>query len=76
MSKEVGDALKSSFEVAMQVTRWRGGVGGGSFMEKWGYHCVILLYRNFSVSLTGYCKRFYRIPLFPLLLPFQLFCFY
>ena len=47
MSKEVGDALKSSFEVAMQVKRWRSRVGwggGGSFMEKWGYHYVILLY--------------------------------
>ena len=32
----MGDALKSSFEVAMQVTRWRGGVGGRQFYGEVG----------------------------------------
>ena len=26
--------------------------------------------------ITGYCKRFYRIPLFPIFLLFHLFCIY
>ena len=57
-SKEVGDASKLSFGVVIQATG-AGGGGGGSFMENGGS----LLYWNFIVSLTGYYKRFYRIPL-------------
>ena len=38
-----------------------------------GSHHIILLYWNFIVSLTGYCKTFYRIlPLFLILLLFYL----
>ena len=51
--------------------------GGTIFMGKRGSHYVILLYWNFIVSLTGYCKLFYRIlPLFLILLLFYLFCIY
>ena len=72
-TKGWGDALKSLFEVAVQATRkdsFNGKGGGGPLY-------VILLYWNFIVSLTGYCKLFYRIlPLFPILLLLYLFCFY
>ena len=37
-------------------------------------HYVILLYWNFIVSLTGYCKNFCRMPLFTILLMPYLFC--
>ena len=39
-------------------------------------HYLIMLHWNFIVSLTGYCKRFYRIHLFPIFLLFDLFCIY
>ena len=35
-----------------------------------------MLHLNFILSLTGYCKRFYRIHLFPIFLLFDLFCIY
>ena len=50
--------------------------GGGNFNGKGGSHYLILLYWNFIVCLTGYCKRFYRIPLFPIFLLSYLFCIY
>ena len=46
--------------------------GGAVFMENGGY----LLCWNFIVSLTEFCKRFYKIRLFPILLLFYLFCIY
>ena len=54
-SKEVGKALKSSFEVAMQATRRSKLYGNEGFSL-----CntdVLKLYWSF----TGYCKLFYRI---------------
>ena len=39
-------------------------------------HYVILLFWNYIVSLTGYCKRLYRLPLFTILLLLFLFCIY
>ena len=39
-------------------------------------HYIIVLHWNFIVSLTGYCKRFHRIYLFPIILLFSLFCIY
>ena len=36
--------------------------------------CNIVVLKLFC--LTGYCKRFYRIPLFPIFLLFYLFCIY
>ena len=70
-SKEVGDDLKSSFGLAMQTTR-----GEVILIGPGGSHYVILLYWDFIVSLTGHCKRLYRIPLFPIFLLFYLFCIY
>ena len=71
-SKKVGKALKSSFGVAMQAIR-----RDNFYWKKRGSYYVILLYWNFTVSLTGYCKLFYGIlPLFPILLLFYLFCIY
>ena len=70
-SKEVGKALKPLFGVAMQAIRRK------NFYGKEGSYYVMLLYWNFIVSLTGYCKLFYRIlPLFPILVLFYLFCMY
>ena len=49
--------------------------GGDQFF--WGCcHYVILLFWNFIVSLTRYCKSPYRIPLFTILLLFNLLCIY
>ena len=45
-------------------------------MGKGGTHFVILPYLNFNVSRTGYCKKCYRIALFPIFLLFCLFCIY
>ena len=39
-------------------------------------HYLIMLHWNFIVNLTGYCKRFYRIHLFPIFLLFDLFFIY
>ena len=49
---------------------------GVILMGKESSRYVRLLYWNFIVSLTGYCKRFYRIPLFLIFLLFYLFCIY
>ena len=49
--------------------------GGAILMGKEGEAltiCILLCW-NFA---TGYCKRFYRIPLFPKFLLFHLFCIY
>ena len=71
-SKEVRDPLKSSFGMTMQAS-----TGGRQFeLGSEVSHYVILLYWNFIVSLTGYCKRFYRIPLFPIFLLFYMLCIY
>ena len=51
-------------------------VGGKFWCGDGIFHDVILSYWNFIVSLTGDCKRFYRIPLFPIFLLFYLFCIY
>ena len=64
-----GAILKSAFAVASYKGGWRG-VGRGR-----SYH-VTLLFINFIVSLTWYCKSLYRIPLFPILMVFCLFCIY
>ena len=55
--------------VAMQVTK------RGSFHRKAGSHYVILLYCEtlLQVLLGIYCKRFYWIPLFTILLLFYVF---
>ena len=58
-----------------------GGWGGKGFLwgRVGGSHYVIVLCWNFIfkiVSLTVYCKRFYKIPLFTILLLFYLFCIY
>ena len=57
--------------VAVQFTK----VGGALFIGKTGSHCVILLHCEtlFQVLLSIYCKRFYWIPLFTILLLFYLF---
>ena len=60
----MGNTLKSSFVVSMQTAR-----EGGSFYGKWGFSTVL----NFIVSLNGYCKRFYGVPLIPVLPLFYLF---
>ena len=84
-SIEVGDTSKSSFGVAMlAILKNRSKNYSSSenlislavFMGKGGFHYVILLYWNFIASLTGYCKLFYRIPLFTILLLFYLFDIY
>ena len=65
---ELGDALKTSFGLAMQATR-----GGDE---------ILMGKRRFSLcntavlNLTGYCKKFYRILLFHIFLQFHLFCIY
>ena len=64
------NVLKLSFGVTIQATT-REEVA--AFMGNGGSHYVLLLYWNFIVNLTGYCKRFYRITLFPILLLFYLF---
>ena len=64
-SKKVWGMLKShQLGVAIQVTK-----------GKAGYHCVILLYcETLLLVLLGiYCKRFYWIPLFTILLLFYVF---
>ena len=59
--------------------------GGGNFNGKRvvgeggvSSYCVILLYSVVLklYCLTGYCKRFYRIPFFSIFLLFYLFCTY
>ena len=65
--------LKShQLRVAMQVTQ---GGGGGLFIGKAGSHYVILLYYETLLHvLQGiYCKRFYWISLFTILLLFYVF---
>ena len=67
---EVRDALKSTG--GWQCKPQEGGaisMGKGVGFSLY----VILLYWNF---VTGYCKRFYRIPPFPKFLLFHLFCIY
>ena len=63
-AKRKGDALKTSFGVAMEATN-----EGGSFYGELGFllrnNVVLKLY----LSLNGYCKRFHRIRLFPGVLP-------
>ena len=56
--------------VAMQVTK-----GGDLFIGKAGSHYVIMLYSEtlWQVLLGIYCKRFYRITLFTILLLFYMF---
>ena len=51
--------------MAMQVTK-----GGTLFIRKTGSHYIILLYCEtlLQVLLGIYCKRFYWIPLFTILL--------
>ena len=68
-SKTVWGMLKShELGVAMQVTK------GGSFIGKAGSLCVMLYCETFLQVLLGiYCKRFYWIPLFTILLLFYVF---
>ena len=56
--------------VAIQVTQ-----KGALFIGKTGSHYVILLYCEtlLQVLLGIYCKRFYQIPLFTILLLFYVF---
>ena len=56
--------------MAMQVTK-----GETLFIGKAGYHYVILLYCEtlLQVLVGIYCKRFYLIPLFTMLLLFYMF---
>ena len=75
-SKEVGDALKPPFGMAMQATSGGGdNFNGEGGWRGWGYY-VIMLHRNFAVSLTGYLKRSHRIYLLPTFLLFDLFFIY
>ena len=70
-SKKVWGMLKShQLGVAMQVTK-----GGDLFIGKAGSHYVIMLYSEtlWQVLLGIYCKRFYRITLFTILLLFYMF---
>ena len=70
-SKKVWGMLKShQLVVAMQVTK-----GGALFIRKAGSHYVILLHCEtlLQVLLGIYCKRFYGIPLFTILLLFYVF---
>ena len=65
-SKKVCGMLKSHhLGVDMQVPK-----GGALFIGKVGSHYLILLYCEtlLQVLLGIYCKRFYRIPLFTILL--------
>ena len=57
--------------VAMQVTNG----GGALFTGEVDSHCVILLYCEtlLQILLGIYCKRFYWIPLFTILLLFYVF---
>ena len=70
-AKRWGDTLETS--IGGQCTpKW-----GIIFMGKGDSHYVILLYWNFIVSLTGYCRLVYRIlTLFSILLLFYLLCIY
>ena len=70
-SKKVWGMLKSHrLGVAMQVTK-----SGALFIGKAGSHYVKLLYCEafLQVLLGIYCKRFYWIPLFTILLLFYVF---
>ena len=66
----MGDAKKSLIGGG-NVSHKRGAL----FIGKAGSHCVILLYcETLSQVLLGiYCKRFYWIPLFTMLLLFYVF---
>ena len=69
-SKKVCGMLKSHhLGLVMQVTK------GCFFIGKTGSHYVILLYCEtlLQVLLGIYCKRFYWIPLFTILLLFYVF---
>ena len=62
-----------------KVINWGGNAihkRGPLFIGKGGSHYVMLLYLNFIENLTGYCKRFYRIPVFTILILFDLFCIF
>ena len=62
-----------------KVINWGGNAihkRGPLFIGKGGSHYVMVLYLNFIACPTGYCKRFYRIPVFTILLLFDLFCIY
>ena len=74
-SKKVWGMLKShQLGVVMQVTKGGGGGGGGSFHREGRFSlCNTAVLWNFIASLTGYCKRFYWIPLFTILLSFSVF---
>ena len=67
----MGKALTSSFGLAMQATR------RANFHEKESFSLCNTAALKLIVSLTGFCKLFYRIvPLFPILLLSYLFCIY
>ena len=56
--------------------KWQKGGGGegGSFHREGRFSlCSTAVLWNFIASLTGYCKRFYWIPLFTILLLFYVF---
>ena len=72
IKKEVGDALKSPFAVAMQAASR----GRDSFNEEVGFPLCNNAALKLYLSLTGYCKRFYRMNLFSIFLLFPLFCIY
>ena len=72
IKKEVGDALKSPFAVAMQAASR----GRDSFNEEVGFPLCNNAALKLYLSLTGYCKRFYRMHLFSIFLLFHLFCIY
>ena len=49
---------------------------GGSFYKEEEFSLCNTVFSNFTLSLNGYCKRFYRIPLSTILLLLYLFCIY
>ena len=59
-NKVVGERFKIIIWGSKASCKRRGPV----FMGKEGFHYVILLFRNFILSLIGYCKRLYRISYF------------
>ena len=70
-SKEIEKYLKSSFEVTMQATR------RDNFYGRKGLSLCNITALKLIVSLTGYCKLFYRTELlFSILMLFYLFCIY
>ena len=72
-------ARAKSCERCLEVINWVGVVmqftkGGLFFVEKVGSHVILLYWETLlQVILSIYCKIFYQIPLFTILLLFSVF---